>query len=215
MTLKKKDYTEEFLNEFKNVEQLIQQIHGVNTTFRDVEQMMEESGRLDISKKMQLCRNMRNYASHNPDINSFMPIPEEACAYMRKLYAEFEREITKVKDSMSRTKPLSIRDNISYGAQRLAKLPAVPVVDDDGTILGIFDSEVLRKCVADEMSLKTRFGKDVVKLLSVPAYACVEQSTPMEEVNTIFQDYDINIVYVTDNGKPKGKYIGTVVKSNV
>lgn len=213
---RKKDYTEEFLNEFKKVEQLLQQVYGSNITFRDVEQMMEEKGNSATSKKMQLCRNIRNYASHNPDINTFMPIPEEACDYMRKLYAEFERQITTAKDSMSRAKALSAGDNLIYGAQRLAKLPAVPVIDKLGVLEGAFDNDVLRKCVADGVSLKTTFGKfekENIKLSTIPNYACVMQSTPMEEVNDIFNEYKMNVVYVTSDGKSKGKYIGMVVKT--
>ena len=211
----KKDFTEEFLMEFRKVEQLIKQVHGPNVTFRDVESIMEQRGCLDVQQKMQLCRNVRNYASHNPDINTFMPIPEEACNYLRSLYNLFESEITTVKDTMSRTKALTIRDNIVYAAQRLGKLSSVPVVSDDGIILGAFTNDVLRKCVSEEMSLKARFGKGAIKLTPVTNAMCVQTSMPMKEADDVFVKLRTDILYVTSDGTTKGKYIGTVVRQNV
>jgi len=208
----KKDYTEEFLTEFRNIEQLLQQLYGPNTTFRDVEQKLEAKGDTDVTKKMYVLRVMRNYASHNPDMNTFMPVSEESCVYMRKLYDMFKREITTVKDSMSRTKPLSIQDNIVQGAKRLLKLPAIPVVDNNGIMLGVFNSDVLKKCVSEEMSLKMRFGKDVVKLAQIPNRSCVMQNMPMKDVFETMSDCGLDMMFVTDDGTSKGKFIGTVVK---
>lgn len=211
----KKDFTEEYLMEFRKVEQLIKQIHGTNVTFRDMESIMEQRGCLDVAQKMQLCRNIRNYASHNPDITTFMPIPDEACQYLRSLYSLFESEITTVKDAMSRTKALTIRDNIVYAAQRLGKLSSVPVVGDDGIIIGVFTNEILRKCVSDELSLKSKFGKGIIKLTPVTNSMCVTTAMPMKDVDDIFVKLRTDVLYVTNDGTAKGKYMGTVVRQNV
>ena len=64
---KTKDCTQDFLNEFKRVEQIIQQVYGTEKTFYDVEQMVNEQGNAETAKQMQVCRLIRNYASHNPN----------------------------------------------------------------------------------------------------------------------------------------------------
>ena len=208
---KTKDCTQDFLNEFKRVEQIIQQVYGAEKTFYDVEQMMNEQGNAETAKQMQVCRLIRNYASHNPNSHLFMPVPEELVVYLQKLYVEISSELQKVKDAMSRTKAMVKSDDVAYGAQRLAKLPSVPVVDDDGMLLGVFDFETLRKCVAEGVTPKTKVFKDTVKLTALPAIACVTQTTAMCDVLKLFQNEKLSIVYVTDTGKPKGKYLGTVV----
>ena len=139
--MKKKDYTEEFLTEFKKVEQLIKQVYEPTTTFRDVEQMMENNGESSVAKKMQICRIVRNYASHDNDLNAFLPVSEETCNYMRELYRIINNEITVAKDSMSRIKPLDLKDNLIQASKRLLKLPAIPVVDKNGVIIGIFNEK--------------------------------------------------------------------------
>lgn len=208
---KTKDCTQEFLNEFKRVEQIIQQVYGAEKTFYDLEQIMNEQGNAETAKQMQVCRLIRNYASHNPNSHNFMPVPEELVAYLQKLYIEISSELQKVKDAMSRTKAMLKSDDVAYGAQRLAKLPAVPVVDSDGMLLGAFDFETLRKCVAEGVTPKTKLSKETVKLSSVQAISCVTQHMAMCDVLKLFKDEGLPIIYVTDTGKPKGKYIGTVV----
>lgn len=210
---KNTDHTEEFLNEFKKVEQLIQQIYGSDKTFRDIELMMDEKGETETSKRMQICRNIRNYVSHNPDSHTLIPVPEETVQYLRKLYITFSSQIEKVKDVMSRTKALTKSDTIMYAAQRLASYPAVPVVDDEGILIGVFNYETLRKCISDGLTPKTKISKDSIKLASVSPKECVIQSMSMEDVRKLFIETDAKIVYVTDAGKTKGKYIGTVVNN--
>lgn len=215
MVAKKLNYTEMFLNEFKNVERTLQQVYGPNITFRDIEQKMEENGDTETARKMQLCRNIRNYASHNADIDTFMPIPSETYLYMMHLNTKFSNQIASVKDKMSRTRALTIRDNITYGAQRLSKLPSVPVVNDEGIILGLFNLEVLRKCISDELSLKTKIGKDNIKLASLVPDMCIDQNTSMITAEELFSNNNFDMLIVTDNGKTKGKYRGTLLREQV
>lgn len=212
---KNTDHTEEFLNEFKKVEQIIQQIYGSDKTFRDIELMMDENGETETSKRMQICRNIRNYVSHNPDSHTLIPVPEETVQYLCKLYITLSSQIEKVKDKMSRTKALEKTDTIMYAAQRLSSYTAVPVIDDDGILIGAFNYETLRKCMADGLTPKTKISKDSIKLASVSSKECVMQSTSMEDVRKLFEETDVKIIYVTDTGKTKGKYIGTVVNSFV
>lgn len=212
---KNTDHTEEFLNEFKKVEQLIQQIYGSDKTFRDIELLMDEKGETETSKRMQICRNIRNYVSHNPDSSLLIPVPEETVQYLQKLYVSFSSQIEKVKDRMSRTKPLTKSDTIMYAAQRLSAYPAVPVVDEDGMLYGVFDYEVLRKCIADGLTPKTKLSKENIKLIAVSQKDCITQTESMEDVKESFNESNARIMYVTDTGKAKGKYIGTVVNNFV
>lgn len=204
----KKNYTEEFLLEFKKVEQLLQKIYGSGKTFRDVEQALLLEGDAGTSGKMQVCRNIRNYAVHNPDIDDFMPIPEEACRYMRRLYIMFESKMFKVKDAMSKIKALSLKDEMVYAAGRLSKAGMMPVVDDQGMLAGIFNDEVLRKCVVDKVTSKTKLGSDKIKLAAVAKDMCISQQDDMENIDKMPEKAFI----VTDTGKPKGKYVGMVIK---
>lgn len=210
--MKKKDYTEEFLIEFRKIEQLVKQVYGPNTTFRDVEQMMEDKGESSIAKKMQICRIVRNYASHDNDLNTFLPVSEETCNFMRDLYKMINNEISTAKDEMSRIKPLDVKDNLIQASKRLLKLPAIPVVDKNGVVIGVFDSDVLKKSVAGELSLKTNFSKGLVKLTSLSSSICLIQSTPMTIVEDVFRQENTNIVYVTSDGTSKGKFIGVITK---
>ena len=165
--MKKKDYTEEFLTEFKKVEQLIKVVYGPTITFRDVEQMMENRNENGIAKKMQICRIVRNYASHDNDLNTFLPVSEETCEYMRSLYKLINNEIATAKDTMSRIKPLDVKDNLIQASKRLLKLSAIPVVDKNGIIIGVFDDDVLKKSISAECSLKTNFSKGLIKLTNL------------------------------------------------
>lgn len=212
---KKTDFTDEFLNEFKKVEQLIQQIYGSDKTFRDIEIMLDEKGNTETSKKMQICRNIRNYVSHNPDSHTVIPVPEETVLYLQKLYISFSSSIEKVKDRMSRVKALSKSDILSYASQRLGLYPIVPVVDDDGMLIGAFSYDTLRKAVADSITPKTKLSKDTIKLSSISNKECIEQTKSMEDAKKIFIEEGLSTLYVTNDGTTKGKYIGMVVNEYV
>lgn len=208
---KQKDYTDEFLNEFKKVEQVIQQVYGSDKTFRDVEMMMDEKGNTDISKPMQVCRIIRNYASHNADSHLIIPVPEETYKYLQKLNAMFSSEIQKAKDLMSRTKAMTKNDDLAYAAQRLSKMPEVPVIDDNGILKGTFTKDVLCKCVADGVTPKTKISKDVIKLQPIQMCACVSSNDAATDIIETFRTHNLATMYVTNDGTPAGKYIGTII----
>lgn len=200
----KKIYTEEFLQEYKKLELLLQKIYGPDTTVRDVEVKLTNEGN-PVANKMYVCRVIRNYASHNPDINDFMPIASEACDYLRSLYSMFESEVTTVKNKISRVKALTKKDNLAYAAQRLAKTEMMPVVNEDGYLIGLFTREILRKCIADEMSIKKKLTD--VKLQSVPANICKKTTDSMHDL----REQEEKTFIVTDNGRTSGKYLGMVI----
>lgn len=204
----KTDYTDDFLSVFKSIEVKIQEVYGSDHVFRDLEAMAESAGDLNYSRKLQLCRMIRNYASHNPDIHEFLPIPETTYNYLQSVYGILSNQTLKVKDKMSRIKPLTMKDNLIQGAKRLARLSEIPVVDSDGVVIGIFTNDVLRKCVSDELSMKSRFSKEEIKLQPLTGAKCVTQNEEMSEVANRLKEQ--NVLYVTDNGSALGKFIGVV-----
>lgn len=206
--MKQKSKTEDFLVMFKMIELKAKELYGTDKSFADLESECMGKGDFANGKKMQLCRNLRNYASHNPDMDEFIPVPEETLNYLMKIYKYLENQTKKAKDEMSRIKPLSLKDNLIQGAKRLGRLPEMPVVDEDGKIVGIFTNDVLRKCVSDEISMKSKFIKEEIKLKPLVSANCVSQQAEMQNVDNKLKT--TKVIYVTDDGTANGKFIGVI-----
>lgn len=205
-----KNYTTEFIEEFRKTERIIQQIEGTATTFRDMELNEQQSGDSELAAKMQVCRILRNYITHHPDADSFIPIPKDTYLQLQKIRMQFEEKIMKVKEQMIRVKALSMKDNLIYAADRIVRYPVLPVIDDEGNIIGLFTTKVLCQCVANELSLKTKLGRDTVKLERIQNAAYISPEMCLKDI-----EKGKIIFLVTDDGKPEGKYKGMLIRTGV
>lgn len=193
-----KSYKDEFLQEFRRCEETIRQIGDNRYSFRDME-MQKESSDPVFAQKMTLSRQIRNYASHNTDIDTFLPIPKELVTFMGVVNKELLKDVSLVKDCMSRAKALTDKDNLQAAAGRLSKLSAVPVVDAKGELKGLFDAAALAKAVNAGATPKGKLSK--ITLTKIPSKMITAKDVAVKDLEKGF--------YVVVNPKTK-KYEGVV-----
>jgi hypothetical protein len=199
------DYTELFLETFKEIEKLINNIYGVDCNYKWYEDKIAEE-KPEISKKMYVCRVLRNYIVHNPDHETFIKVSKETVDFLISLRDSIDKELKSCKEILKRVTGLSITDNIISATKKLDKSPIVPILDANKQILGYFTNDILRKCIVNEISMKKKM-KDIT-LLATNKVSYFKPTTKYEDILSILENE--KIVFITDDGTKNGKFIGEI-----
>lgn len=191
ITEKQKKQNDAFLNAYRELEKTVIEIEGCSVY--DMEgrlgQDSEESNRLKVS------RIVRNFLSHNDNSDGFIAVSPAMTEFVK---GEAEKEAKKKKtagDIARRFRPVTANDPLQECAKRLTKLPILPVVDTENTVIGCITAEsVCTVCSEGPVNAKTKASKAVVKCTTIRADVPAEDAT--------------ETCIVTDE---KGKYKGIIV----
>lgn len=107
---------DQFLTEYKNFETILRDL---NLDYKDIESEVDS----ETSEKMRLCRNLRNYLSHNSD-KSFVSISKNMIDFLTDLefkYLSLEDTVIKHSDKFNSSNYCLIRDNCSSVLEKMIK----------------------------------------------------------------------------------------------
>lgn len=174
ITKKQKKINDAFLDAYKVLEKTAMETE--NCSVYDLEarlgQDSEEANRLKVS------RIIRNFLSHNDNSDGFIAVSQ---AMIEFLEGETEKESRKRKtagDTARRFRPAAVSDPLQECAKRLMKLPMLPVVDAENTVIGCITAEsICAVCSESSISAKTKAAKAVIKCATVRADMPAENIT--------------------------------------
>ena len=191
---------ENFLNQYKELEQAVRKIYGENYTVWDY-----ENNQIDIEDKPLLtqCRSLRNFIVHNPNKNYYLIPTEDATLFLKELSDKILSSVLSCKDKMLRLRKFYIEKDKIYDVACACKSNnsyMVPIVDDNKIILGIFNTNVLLNTVINDIS-----GKKAIKYITLDKnFITVKPTLPYEECP--------NLAYVTEDGTKNTKLLGVIYK---
>lgn len=191
---------ENFLNQYKELEQAVRKIYGENYTVWDY-----ENNQIDIEDKPLLtqCRSLRNFIVHNPNKNYYLIPTEDATLFLKELSDKILSSVLSCKDKMLRLRKFYIEKDKIYDVACACKSNnsyMVPIVDDNKIILGIFNTNVLLNTVINEISVK----KTIKYVTLDKNFITVKPTLPYEECP--------NLAYVTEDGTKNTKLLGVIYK---
>ncbi|MFR4368742.1 MAG: hypothetical protein ACLT4F_08165 [Clostridia bacterium] len=191
---------ENFLNQYKELEQAVRKIYGENYTVWDY-----ENNQIDIEDKPLLtqCRSLRNFIVHNPNKNYYLIPTEDATLFLKELSDKILSSVLSCKDKMLRLRKFYIEKDKIYDVACACKSNnsyMVPIVDDNKIILGIFNTNVLLNTVINDISVKK-----AIKYITLDKnFITVKPTLPYEECP--------NLAYVTEDGTKNTKLLGVIYK---
>ena len=178
---------ERFLEAYRNLDT---ELKANGTTVLDFENSLKDG--ID-KEKLKICRNMRNYMSHN-DVN-FLCATLEQSKFIDKLTESIRKASHTVKDEMKRVKTVKPTEPLKNSIAGLDKYPIVPIETKTGIYL--VDKDILIHQMAQG-------NKKIVVPARIPSYKYLNKMDRVDKLGA-------GIYIVTDNGLVNGKYLGIVI----
>ncbi len=126
--------TEEFLEQYKGLEQLLRSTFGAEMSVLNFESKLP----LSDAEKLKVCRIIRNFLQHNPDARNFIIPSKEMIKHLKYVasYAMLEKETAK--DRTYKIPPLKTNMTIRQASKQMNKLQRewMPIVDEKGILVG-------------------------------------------------------------------------------
>lgn len=200
---------DDFLSTYKELESFVSQNHG--------QSVFEYESGLDseIGKKLQLCRNMRNYVQHNKDGYQFVVVSEDMLAFLKGLCLQERSLLTTTKDMI--VKPFvkrKLSDTVLSGAKLLVskKLECIPVLDDDKHLVGVLNRDnMIRLSYTYELNDSLLF-QDVLRVVK-PTHEKLWFLKPdvlASDAMAYCERFSFDMILVSDTGTQDGKVLGRI-----
>lgn len=191
---------ENFLNQYKELEQAVRKIYGENYTVWDY-----ENTQINIEDKPLLtqCRSLRNFIVHNPNKNNYFIPTDDAISFLKDLTDNILSSVLSCKDKMMRFRKFyTEKDKICDVASACKSNNAytVPIIDDNKIILGVFNTNVLLNTVVNDISVK----KSIKYVTLDKNFVTAAPTLPYEECP--------DFAYITEDGTKNSKLIGIINK---
>lgn len=207
MGLSQREQIDLFLATYKELESLIDQNYG--------QSVFEYESALDgvLSKKLQLCRNIRNYVQHNEDGFVFVSVSDGMLEFLKGLCTQ-ERSYLSKNDQML-LKPFvkrKVSDSVLSGAKLLISkdLQQIPVLDDDKKLVGVLTREnMIRISYLYELNDRLLF-QDVLRVVKpdTKKILFVESKGNAKETFEFVKNGSFDMILVTSDGTKNGKILG-------
>lgn len=126
---------EKFLKAYKELEQELGEVSVYDYSLG----LDKEAG-----DKLNLCRIIRNYLSHNAD--DFVKATKEMTEFTQSRAKAVRAMRTTVKDTLLKVKPVEPGESLEVVARRLMRTEALPVVED-GEYKGVYTDRSVREGV--------------------------------------------------------------------
>lgn len=192
---------ENFLNQFKELEQAVRKIYGENYTVWDY-----ETNQIDIEDKPLLtqCRSLRNFIVHNPNKNYYLIPTEDVILFLKELTEKILSSVLSCKEKMLRFRKFYTDKDKIYDVACACKANnyyTVPIVNEDKIILGIFNTNVLLNTVINDISVK----KPIKYAALDKNFITVKPALPYDECP--------DFAYITEDGTKNSKLLGFINKN--
>lgn len=222
-----KQWTEDFLEKFKDLEQLVKSIYQLEDNYQSAISFLENQVTFRHMKdQIRYCRDVRNLLFHYPKINDeFAVTPSEG---MVRLLDNIYQKLTEIQTAYEVSVKLS--GVYSKGMNDLV-LPTmkemiekdytnIPIMQD-GSVIGVFSDSTIFSYLADVEIMEIDRGmtfselKDYVLLKSDKSqpYQFAKKDLLLPEIDELFQDSyqsekKIELIFLTQNGLQKEKLQG-------
>ena len=193
--------TELFLQEYSKTEELLKRIDSLPDTVLDYEATLDA----ELSEKLRLCRQIRNYCRHHTDYKKFISVGEGMLQFIQDVNRELESHFMHVSDKTKRIKALTSANTLQEALLSVWKSPLriAPVVNDEDTVIGVVTGEMMLEWLAADTrkttKLKNLIGDSVWK--KYQKYETIDANTELKS-----EGYD-GVFVVTAKGKYKGLLI--------
>lgn len=172
--------TQEFLEQYKALEQLLRSIFGPEMSVLNYESKLS----IPDADKLKVCRIIRNFLQHNPDASSFITPSKEMIAHLKNVASQAALELETAKDKTYKLSPIKTTMTIRQASKIINKTERnwAPVVDEKGFLVGIITMERLFRVLCNGADVdidtiektikKTELNKS---LNSIPIIECTEK----------------------------------------
>ena len=220
---------EEYIQKFKELEAVVKETFGLNDWDSITNFLSKRDEYRPFREEIKYCQEVRNLLQHKQKIGGEYPVEPT-----REMINFLERTINSLKNRkkcgeimvpISRLFFRRENDSIRGTLFKMREIPSghVPVLDNEGKVLGVFTAVSFLNIIADRkgnpLSPDADF-EEAEKYISFDShdsevYRFVKSSLYVDELRDIFeQTYSggkrLAMVFVTSNGMADGKLLGTI-----
>lgn len=220
---------DEYIQKFKELESIVKETFGLNDWDSVTNFLSKRDEYRPFREEIKYCQEVRNLLQHKQKIGGQYPVEPT-----REMIAFLERTINSLKNRkkcseimipMSRLFFRREKDGIKETVPKMREIPSghVPVLDDGGRVKGVFTPVSFLNLMADRRGEPLDFNADFLSVSKYTdfghhdseVYRFVNGSLYVDELKDIFeQTYSggkrLAMVFVTSNGKPDGRLLGTI-----
>ena len=220
---------DEYIQKFKELESVVKETFGLNDWDSVTNFLSKRDEYRPFREEIKYCQEVRNLLQHKQKIGGEYPVEPT-----REMISFLERTIASLKNRKKCGQIMVPLDRLFYKKSSdsvkgtLSKMKEistghVPVLDENGKVCGVFTAFSLLHMIADKKGepLGSDYSfseaKNYVSLEhhNSEVYRFVEKNLYVDELKDIFErTYSggkrLAMVFVTTNGKPDGKLLGTI-----
>lgn len=202
-----KEQVDQFLATYKELEKLVEMNHG--QTIFEFEQGLETVA----GKKLQLCRNIRNYVQHNDDCYVFVSVPDAMIQFLKDLCTGEMAKMANVDEMLVKPFPKKqSTDGVVSGVKMLQSkgLQSIPILDEDKKLIGVLTQESVMKIVCSVNVTSDLMFVDVLKYIKpdFKTILFVKAKDKADDVMDAVKESGCLMVLVTGDGTKNGKVLG-------
>ena len=208
----------EFLEEYRRLEQLLKQIDKLPDTVLDLESILES----EDSERLKVCRILRNYSAHHADAKKFINVADGTLSFMRGLNDKLEAKYLSIKSSLVKAPAVKDTVNIKAALIQLAKnrkyfeksnkVPCLIVMDKTGKPTAQLTADLLAQALElGNYELTTKLSS-ILASKSAKAKTFIKEAKSFTLVESSVLKYsDKMLTETTVVVDKKGKYTGLVI----
>ena len=220
---------EEYIQKFKELEAVVKETFGLNDWDSVTNFLSKRDEYRPFREEIKYCQEVRNLLQHKQKIGGEYPVEPTM-----EMINFLERTINSLKNRkkcgeimvpISRLLFRRENDSIRGTLLKMREIPSghVPVLDNEGKVLGVFTAVSFLNIIADRkgnpLSPDADFDEAEKYIsfdgLDSEVYRFVKSSLYVDELRDIFeQTYSggkrLAMVFVTSNGMADGKLLGTI-----
>ena len=221
--------SEIFLEKYKQLEETVRSTYNLRNEDSISYYLSGQSKYKRYADDIRYCQDVRNLLSHKKKIsNSFAVEPNEKMIQFIENLTSSIKNRPKCSDIQIKFKDVywrSISDNVktTMSVMRDKLFTHVPILDEDGFVIGVFDENSVFTYIADEeiVSIDENLKfTDIKNYLSttgreMESFVYIKATAYVEELESIIEEafskgQRIGLAFVTLNGSPKDKLQGII-----
>lgn len=220
---------DEYIQKFKELESIVKETFGLNDWDSVTNFLSKRDEYRPFREEIKYCQEVRNLLQHKQKICGEYPVEptREMINFLERTINSLKNR-TKCREIMVPVSRLFYRrksDSVRSALGEMRKIPSghVPVLDDFGKVSGVFTPVSFLNIMADRKGepLPPEYSfEEAEKYIGFDhhdseVYRFIEDSLYVDELKDIFEHIysggkRLSMVFVTANGKPDGKLLGTI-----
>lgn len=193
--------TTDFLTKYKEIETALRE-KGVDV--KDYEDGLPVSD----SQKFRMCRNIRNYLSHNEGGEEFIEISPKMQSFLNNIYNDVKKDSLRAKDIMQKRSVVASTAPFIDVVKMLHKTPLLVVSNENDEYIGIFTEECLKYVLTSELD---EHPNAAARKLEWKKHIVFHDNTIIVDKSTLAENLPANeLIIVIDS---KNKVLGYIPES--